>query len=306
MVTKDPQFGFGNQMAAYKNSPVIDTSSSSSEYQGVTSSGTGGGSYINPFNAGMSNSDPIAKAKYSQPIESASSTQKATDGFNTPEYKEMQGLQVAQLKSEQKNLPYYRVGAGVFAGMQAAGQIKPTTSMKDNVIQTVGAGVAGAAAGSAGGPWGALAGGIAGLVAGGLSAYMGSKAKSEENRAIEKKNREIKALNDRAYRDEQSNLAYSRIQASKTDRYNRNENRLNRLERLEANEYTKEQNALTREENAEMRDQAQANTDRSFTEAQNITRAKSLWDSYDRGRQNLNDMIASNKQLKEYFIQRGR
>jgi len=92
--------------------------------------------------------------------------------------------------------------AAGMAGFQAGSSTVPTTSSTGAVMQTIGAGISGAAAGGmVAGPYGALAGGLVGLVSAGIQQFFGLKEARSNRREMDKQNREIKKLNEQARQD---------------------------------------------------------------------------------------------------------
>jgi len=184
-----------------------------------------------------------------------------------PNYAKILDLQTQQLQSDVNRQAMTSKAAPVAAGIQAGSQIVPRRDTASNIAQVGGAVAAGALTGaSVGGAYGAVIGGVAGLVTGGINAYLGSKSARETKRQVDAENRRITALNERSRRDQLKQQAFSNRLAL-TDRRESKEN----------TEYNKKTNSI-----------------------------QSLWNNYDRGRKNLNDMIAGNQQLKDYFISRGR
>jgi len=196
-----------------------------------------------------------------------------TSGNLTPEQ-----IQEQQLAQSKRSYIASETGNIVAGGMRSGGQIVPTRSFEDSAIQVGGATVAGAltgalsgaAIGAAGGPigaaGGAVIGGVTALVTGGLNAYLGSKSARETKRQVDAENRRITALNERSRKDQLKQQSFNNRLALADRRTN-----------AEAVDYTKKTNSI-----------------------------QSLWNNYDRGRKNLNDMIAGNQQLKDHFISRGR
>jgi outer membrane lipoprotein SlyB len=127
------------------------------------------------------------------------------------------------------------------AGLGAGSQVQPTTSAPSAVMQTVGAGAAGAVGGAVagaavGGPVGAAvgaaAGGLIGLVSGGISSYFGLKDAREQRRKQE--------------RDE----AYIRQKNEEHDAYIKEQNELARSDNQEQQRYTRRQAAMASQMNA--------------------------------------------------------
>lgn len=123
--------------------------------------------------------------------------------------------------------------APAVAGFQAGAQVQNVQTTEGAVLQTISAGLGGAAGGAiAGGVPGAIVGGVAGVITGGINAYLNlkssRKARREQNRErarIEEKNRKA--------------LAQQRADVNEQMRYNRRINALN--SRWEAMEKVREQ-----------------------------------------------------------------
>lgn len=105
--------------------------------------------------------------------------------------------------------------APIVGGFGAASQVQPTTNASSAVMQTIGAGVSGAAAGAeVAGPYGAVVGGLVGVVAGGVQAYTGLQDARAQRRNAEKVYQDVQARADRreaqARADTQEQIRYNR------------------------------------------------------------------------------------------------
>lgn len=117
-------------------------------------------------------------------------------------------------------------GAAVSAGLGAAAGTQPTASSEGAILQTAGAGLAGAAQGAAvGGVHGAIAGGLTGLVLGGIQSYFGLKTARENRRRQEREVRRMRELQERqaaqARRDMQEQIQYNRASQREQTQFNR-------------------------------------------------------------------------------------
>lgn len=125
------------------------------------------------------------------------------------------------------------------SGFAAGSQVQPTPSAPSAVMQTVGAGVAGAAAGATlgsvvpgvGTAVGAGVGGLIGLVSGGIQSFFGLKEARAQKRSQERQIAEVRRLQEeeKEYRrsqdaqtrkDSQENLTYNRRQAALASQWN--------------------------------------------------------------------------------------
>lgn len=162
------------------------------------------------------------------------------------------------------------------AGMAAGSQVQPTTSSAGAVMQTVGAGISGAATGAmmtGGNPIGAVAGGLAGLVSGGIQSYVGLTNARQEKRDADKQWREIQELNKQARKDMLQQVAFNQKLATETFREGQAVNRFNARQTL----YNNRSNAI-----------------------------QQRWNVLSDARNRLNGMLASNEGLRQAFIKQAR
>lgn len=160
-----------------------------------------------------------AWADPSKPNEFVSMTPGQTSPYQTPGY-----------AKDQANIKALSTLSPIMGGLGAGSSVQPTTDAGSAVLQTVGAGVGGAAQGAlagatlgaAGGPGGALVGagigGLVGLVSGGIQSYMGLRSARASKREQERVYREIIEREEMRHKeargDQQEQLRYNRRSAA--------------------------------------------------------------------------------------------
>lgn len=167
------------------------------------------------------------------------------------------------------------------AGLAAGSRVTPTTSAESAVLQTAGAGLAGAASGALAGSvipglgtaTGAVIGGLVGLVSGGIQSYIGLKEARKQRRELDTQNREVRRLNEQARQDYLREVAFSQ---------KINLRQMGLAERAQG--FNEQQSLLTNRENA----------------------IQQRWGVLDQSRQLLNNLVSNNQQLKNVFIQQAR